>query len=206
MCELALRPTLEYKSLGKYLRAVEKSLLVTSTSDAFSSTEDGAESSLNSTVAPSFLMREAMTPLFSPIPFLHDDARRSRSRSPPLSPLELAAKRQLSPHPGDAASATAAVEQNNHGPDGGPVIGLVDELDDPSPGHMSDHPTALTTVTSSGARPLHGTLEERFVKSSGEGAEGSSGNGQEKKQQDDEDHEVEDMVLDETDEDKENKC
>ena len=36
----------------------------------------------------------------------------------------------------------------------GPVIGLVDELDDPSPGHMSDHPTALTSTTSTTAEPV----------------------------------------------------
>lgn len=67
----------------------------------------------------------------------------------------------------------------------GPVIGLVDELDDPGPGHMSERPTALTAVTSiapettenansaaSGEnaeaqkpKPMFGgSLEERFVK------------------------------------------
>jgi len=44
----------------------------------------------------------------------------------------------------------------------------VDELDDPSPGHMSDHPTALSSVTSidgsSHLRPFLGSLEQRFVK------------------------------------------
>jgi serine/threonine-protein phosphatase 4 regulatory subunit 2 len=32
---------------------------------------------------------------------------------------------------------------------------LVDELDDPRPGHLSDHPTAITTTTS---------LQDRFVR------------------------------------------
>ena len=70
----------------------------------------------------------------------------------------------------------------------GPVIGLVDELDDPSPGHMSDHPTALTSTTSATAetvanvtpvvnsrgtgaprRPMFGgSLQERFVKAASE--------------------------------------
>lgn len=97
------------------------------------------------------------TPLFSPIPFLHDDARRSKSRSPPPSPLAL--------------TATAIAEGHSDPPEirG---LGLVDELDDPSPGHMSDHPTALTAVTtvspgSNVARPFLGSLEQRFVKSEG---------------------------------------
>ena len=45
---------------------------------------------------------------------------------------------------------------------------LVDELDDPRPGHLSDHPVALTSVTTpsdgSDERPYVGTLDERFVK------------------------------------------
>lgn len=49
------------------------------------------------------------------------------------------------------------------------ALGLVDELDDPSPGHMSDHPTALSSVTSvsegPSPRPFLGSLEQRFVKS-----------------------------------------
>jgi serine/threonine-protein phosphatase 4 regulatory subunit 2 len=47
------------------------------------------------------------------------------------------------------------------------AIGLVDELDDPSPGHMSEHPTALTSVTTTSAmtsRPFLGSLEQRFTK------------------------------------------
>ncbi|KAJ8454624.1 hypothetical protein ONZ45_g19231 [Pleurotus djamor] len=48
------------------------------------------------------------------------------------------------------------------------ALGLVDELDDPSPGHLSDRPKALTSVTTiastSSAKPLFSTLEDRFVK------------------------------------------
>jgi serine/threonine-protein phosphatase 4 regulatory subunit 2 len=68
---------------------------------------------------------------------------------------------------------------------------LVDELDDPSPGHMSDHPTALssvTTMTAVGSRPFLGSLEQRFTK------------GEEESRNRDDDA----MVVDEA-EDKENK-
>jgi serine/threonine-protein phosphatase 4 regulatory subunit 2 len=51
------------------------------------------------------------------------------------------------------------------------AIGLVDEFDDPRPGHMSDHPTALTSVTTlpestagPQSRPFLESLEQRFVK------------------------------------------
>lgn len=43
-------------------------------------------------------------------------------------------------------------------------LGLVDELDDPSPGHLSDHPHALSATTTVTPKPA-GTLAERFVKS-----------------------------------------
>ncbi|EEB86917.1 hypothetical protein MPER_15963, partial [Moniliophthora perniciosa FA553] len=67
------------------------------------------------------------------------------------------------------------------------ALGLVDELDDPGPGHMSEHPIALTSVTSveegKEGTPIVQSLEERFVKSSGS----------ESKEQGDEDA----MVVDE---------
>jgi len=59
------------------------------------------------------------------------------------------------------------------------ALGLVDELDDPSPGHMSDHPTALTSVTSiEGSpqpRPFLGSLEQRFIKAEDSMDTGSNG-------------------------------
>ncbi|KAG6896129.1 hypothetical protein C0992_010170 [Termitomyces sp. T32_za158] len=99
------------------------------------------------------------TPLFSPIPFLHDDARRSKSRSPPPSPLAL----------GTSAVGAEIPEQLEPR-----ALGLVDELDDPSPGHMSDHPTALTSTTSTDTKSSFGSLEQRFVK--GESEQASSDN------------------------------
>lgn len=53
------------------------------------------------------------------------------------------------------------------------VIGLVDELDDPSPGHLSDHPQALTSTTTATdmTKPVYKSLEDRFTK----GEEGGGG-------------------------------
>ncbi|RDB24136.1 Serine/threonine-protein phosphatase 4 regulatory subunit 2 [Hypsizygus marmoreus] len=178
VCELCLHPKHHYSSVGKYLRAVEKSLLVTSTWDSFPPlSEVDLDPNGRSVFALGSTRQSApATPLFSPIPFLHDDARRSKSRSPPPSPLALC-----------VAS-----------PDGVPepleprALGLVDELDDPSPGHMSDHPTPLTSVTTLGEgsepRPFLGSLEQRFVKG-GEEPPDQAGS--------------DDMVLDD---DKENKA
>jgi serine/threonine-protein phosphatase 4 regulatory subunit 2 len=86
------------------------------------------------------------------------------------------------------------------------ALGLVDELDDPAPGHMSDHPTALTTTTTvgpeTGARPLFGSLEERFVKPEGEGSQPEAGNAQAEQTPGDQFA----MELDADNEDKENKA
>jgi len=48
------------------------------------------------------------------------------------------------------------------------ALGLVDELDDPRPGHMSDHPipiTSVTTIVSQSADPISRApaLQDRFV-------------------------------------------
>ena len=75
------------------------------------------------------------------------------------------------------------------------ALGMVDEMDDPRPGHLSERPTALTSVTSVGSADVGPmSLEARFIKSSGEepGA---------KKQKLDENEE---MAMDEQDGDKEN--
>ena len=104
------------------------------------------------------------TSLFSPIPFLHGDARRSKSRSPPPSPLALSGADPSGIVPADNLEDKA--------------FGMVDEVDDPGPGHMSEHPTALTSVTTTstvGSKPFLGSLEQRFVKSKGEGGKDAKG-------------------------------
>ncbi|KDQ60759.1 hypothetical protein JAAARDRAFT_31731 [Jaapia argillacea MUCL 33604] len=187
VCELCLHPQQHYKSVGKYLRAVEKSLLVTSTWDAFpqvagNQLAPGPPSIPLSTPLPT---RSApATPMFSPIPFLHEDARRSKSRSPPPSPLALAAAGEPGQTPKDTPAMLGPHDTDQK------ALGLVDELDDPSPGHMSDHPTALSAVTDlqDGSRPLIGSLGERSVRSTDAGDAGQGSD---------------DMELDDTD--KENK-
>jgi len=177
VCELCLRPTEHYKTVGKYLRAVEKSLLVTSSWNEFPPEKESdtfaPTASISMHPAPS---TAHTTPLFSPIPFLHDDVRRSKSRSPPPSPLALNATDS-----GDGIVPVDSLDQK--------ALGMVDELDDPSPGHMSEHPTALSSVTTMstvGSRPFLGSLEQRFTKGSAQERDDDA------------------MVIDEVD-DKENK-
>ncbi|KAK7467054.1 hypothetical protein VKT23_004116 [Stygiomarasmius scandens] len=149
VCELCISPRKHYKSVGKYLRAVEKSLLVTSTQDSFPPLTDKDTEAFIQTMVPvgSTSQSTPTTPLFSPIPFLHEDARRSKSRSPPPSPLALSAVGPVSGGHPEALEPKA--------------LGLVDELDDPGPGHMSEQPVALSSVTSG---PIIQSLESRFVK------------------------------------------
>ncbi|RDX56718.1 PPP4R2-domain-containing protein [Lentinus brumalis] len=157
VCELCVNPRQHYKYIGKYLRAVEKSLLVTSTYDAFPplSETDSTYSAIGHPSISTSAVSAPNTPMFSPIPFLHEDARRSKSRSPPPSPLVLPAT--------VTGGITAAEEATDV-----KALGLVDELDDPSPGHMSDHIEPISATTTVSSRPLHGTLEERFVKAATE--------------------------------------
>ena len=212
ICELIWKPREHYKHSGKYLHALERTLLVASTALKFPVIPPEDKDAMDITFSPAGSLREARTPLFSPIPFLHEDARsrsRSRSRSPPMSPLQLATT-ALAATPDELRLGDGVTDSGEPIIDG-PVIGLVDELDDPGPGHMSERPTALTAVTSTapeaaenteesergssnedaeGAKaPLIGSLEERFVKAE----EATSG-----KQTD------APMAVEEPDEDKEN--
>ncbi|KAG1832147.1 PPP4R2-domain-containing protein [Suillus variegatus] len=109
VCELCVQPKQHYKALGKYLRAVEKSLLVTSSWDAFpaeESNQDGPTiSSLSMTAG---LLSAPTTPLFSPIFFHHEDAR-SKSQSPPPSPLALSGMESNGACPGHLSSHPTAL-------------------------------------------------------------------------------------------------
>lgn len=176
---------------------MERTILVTSTKDMYPSAFDG-----DVEMGPSFsdneFLRLAMTPVFSPIPFLHDDARRSRSPSP----FELTAtKCPPRPHD-DLERPVVELSGVRRG------LGLVDELDDPKPGHLADHPIALTTATSAGPPT---TLSERFVKSTSPGPRPEEVTPEVPETVDArqaEDAEVEGMVLDDNvleDEDKENR-
>ena len=146
ICELALLPRNHYRTVGKYLRGLERTLLVTSPLETFDiSTE--SESSVYTTLGLDGALTQPTTPIFSPIPFLHEDAR-ERSKSP--TPLHLDNSLALGDAPANALGSIKA-------------LGLVDELDTPAPGHMSNYPMPLTATTDlSGAVPK--TLEDRFVK------------------------------------------
>ncbi|KIM31032.1 hypothetical protein M408DRAFT_274497 [Serendipita vermifera MAFF 305830] len=188
VCELALLPRNHYRTVGKYLRGLERTLLVTSSPNTFAvSPAISPTQSVYASLGMEGVLKTINTPIFTPIAFLHDDARRrSQSRSPPASPVRLHNALAL----GDAASAPADEPKG---------LGLVDELDTPAPGHMASEPTPLTATTtpvsSEPPSPAVGakTLEQRFVKSSGGGEEGKK-EGEEGKN---EDAEVESMVLSE---------
>jgi serine/threonine-protein phosphatase 4 regulatory subunit 2 len=172
VCQLCLSPDLYYKSVGKYLRAVERSLLVTSTWDLFPPLPPSEEEyAVNPASASSRSLRDSSTPLFSPIPFLHQDAR---SRSP--SPLTI------------PSSQTAASSAQNSTP----MLGLVDELDSPSPGHLSEKPTALSVTTVPSSVP---PLNERFVRGETDPPEAATEERANEAKPGEEDEEVENMVL-----------
>ena len=94
---------------------------------------------------------------------LHDDARHSHSPSP----FNLAAIRHPASSPG-CPDPWSIEPPPFHQP-----LGLVDELADLKLGHLADHPTALTAVTSTGAATAV-PLSKRFVKSSSRKSEDRS--------------------------------
>jgi serine/threonine-protein phosphatase 4 regulatory subunit 2 len=124
ICELCLDSQQNYAEIGKFLRALERSLLVTSSGDSFISVHTDTD---NADLASASFLRDATTPLFSPITFLHEDPR---SRSP--SPMSI-------------SGVHVSLEED--GSTSGDVIGLVDELDIPEPGHLADRPRSLTRIT-----------------------------------------------------------
>ena len=82
------------------------------------------------------------------------------------------------------------------------MLGLVDELDDPSPGHLSDHLQPISsTTTSTESKPILPSLGDRFVSSSTETDNPSSSRFQGRDGSDDEK-----MQVDDDSEDKENKA
>ncbi|KAH9043316.1 PPP4R2-domain-containing protein [Lactarius pseudohatsudake] len=190
LADLCARPRENYTALGKYCRALEKSLFVTSTWNSFPPLPSQPKDTMGIAATRAGLLSSIpSTPLFSPISFLHDDARRSRSRSPPPSPLNL----NGTEHSGGAPLDTdpLSIEPRE--------LGLVDELDDPNPGHLSDRPTALTSVTSIGGSSGAISLEDRFIRASDHVEDERDT----KRQR--EDDNLTDPMLDERDGDKENK-
>ncbi|VDB82784.1 unnamed protein product [Peniophora sp. CBMAI 1063] len=150
IAELCLRPRANYSAPGKYLRALERVFFVTSAHSSFPPLPPGPPTGTTS-LGPIAFNNDSTpsTPLFSPIPFLH------RPTSAPPSPLVLG---------GDPGSSGAIPPIDV----GTPALGLVDEMDDPGPGHLSDRPTALTSTTSVSDEPGPMSLESRFVRGSDE--------------------------------------
>jgi serine/threonine-protein phosphatase 4 regulatory subunit 2 len=162
---------------------------VTSSPDTFTvSPPQSPSESIYASLGMEGVLKTINTPIFTPIAFLHDDARRrSQSRSPPQSPLRLNNALAL----GDGASAPAEEPKG---------LGLVDELDTPAPGHMASTPTPLSaTTTPTPSEPpspavSEKSLEQRFVKSTEREEPGVKVDGEDVKN---EDAEVESMVLSE---------
>lgn len=163
---------------------MEKSLLVTSTWDAFPVTEESTNHT-NSHPPPvgGAMLSTPSTPIFSPIPFLHSDARRSQSRSPPPSPLVL---------PDGSLTTNVPPISDSAEPK---VLGLVDELDDPNPEHLSNHLQPLSSTTTVDPKPIPGSLQYRFVRAGTEGGTNGESSGSDEGEQ---------MAVDES-ENKENQ-
>lgn len=132
--------------VGKYLRALERALVVTSTWDEYrvDTYADDANSFNGASLASNQALAHATTPLFSPIPFLQN---RSRSQSPTStlaeSPLILDERRSLvgddRTEQSTSSTGSVAADENAH-PSG--IGGMspamvrnlrVDELDHVSP-------------------------------------------------------------------------
>ncbi|KAG9002324.1 hypothetical protein FRB93_011750 [Tulasnella sp. JGI-2019a] len=150
VCQLITEQPRTYKFLGKFARALERSLLVSSTwfeytSDTYAA--DTAKSPLSPAGYSEIVLRASRTPIFSPIPFLHPDMDpvtgqpiTNANGSP--SPLTLTGRRT-----GQDASPSPLIIDDGEIPPPSPRLGLVDELDDPSAdsNHMADHPQTLNS-------------------------------------------------------------
>ncbi|TEB36240.1 hypothetical protein FA13DRAFT_1727814 [Coprinellus micaceus] len=151
LCELLLEPKRQYRSVGKYLRAVEKSILVTSSHDSFP-IEPSSSSDISS--AASNPNGNGHTPS-------RVYARISRSRSRSLSPTRAERDGTHPPNSPTPEPMTPlllnselpgrAVKLEEEGPVG---LGM--------PGHTSENPKPLTIAA--GAKPFLGSLQDRFVK------------------------------------------
>ncbi|KAG8942212.1 hypothetical protein FRC03_003505 [Tulasnella sp. 419] len=170
VCELVVDPTAHYRQLGTWLRAVERSLLVTSTYDQFVLDTYAVSSANESTAIADSTLKLATTPLFSPIPFLHPELDPITGQpitssgstngvngiveSAP-SPLALGDRRGV----GESALSPMALDDRESAVGDippSPRLGLVDELDDPSDetNHMADHPQAITATTDLTSPPM----------------------------------------------------
>jgi hypothetical protein len=156
LCELAWKPFLQHSSIGKYLRAIEKNLLVTSTYDNGEQDGENGEQpasggfpGMNGTMGPrsraSSVSSSSSTsslnaPLFSPIPFLVERRIINPDGTPVSTPATL---------PGTASSETDV-----------PTSSLSLNL------NISTRPTGGEDIAMNGAdgdrpgTPMHGVSQE----------------------------------------------
>lgn len=168
LCELVAHPTLQHTSVGKYLRAVERVLLVTtpfspapppSTSGADADPTTIAPGSGNPLVPPAFALEK---PLFQPIPFLMREGEEGESGAEVAGAGFMAA----AVHPGALKSQQQdTVDQNSHMEvDSDAIQGSGRHPSTIDPSNAAAPPVITTTpaVTTdpSGSEPFLGRVDE----------------------------------------------
>ncbi|KAF8755503.1 PPP4R2 [Rhizoctonia solani] len=155
LVELVVKPRGHYKNVGKYLRALERTLLVTSTHkdyplDTYAlEAPNGTQPAIGRSLPRPRI--NTSSPRYSTLPLIHANSLLAPARSWQQPPQSF---KKSTPNVSSSSSSRGRTGRckygrspHHHAEDSIPALGLVDELDDPRPGHLSDHPTALSSVT-----------------------------------------------------------